>query len=309
MKVHFFLLILLIALSACKIDQSSKFDSADLIVGSNTFGRIDRYFAEDTQFNFPLNIIGTLDIPQDGRYCTASLIGKKHIITASHCITNEITNKLLKGKYSFRLKVTRNNNYSEKFKITKFYYREVGFLQNIFGAKNHWAILELDRETELALDTFKISYPGHDNYDESHHTNFDVKLAGYSMSLNQKSDGLTYTKGTCDIKEHLSDHHIGYHNCDSGPGDSGAPIYKCVDDPNNSERPICYLSAIHVGANNPSPGKSIWHKAETQYDEKFANIATLQKNFYWYAYQIPKFGEVNIQKQILNNEIIVKDNY
>jgi len=222
---------------------------------------------------YPLNRVGTLKRP-DGKRCTATYIGDNQILTAAHCIMKHGRNRLLKGNYLFEHSQNTDGAHQNTRTITRFHYIELKQLEDkgITNAKFHWAILELSSPISEPKRFFGYSYPGDEEYDEYHESNYELSIIGFSPEFNNRSQKQTFSASNCDIKEHLLDGYVALHDCDSGPRDSGAPLYKCSTDINGSWVE-CNIHALHVGA------FSIQGIYFDQYSKTNANVAVTVKSF------------------------------
>jgi len=243
-------------------------------VQANIFGQDARQRWEKLpSISSPLDSVGTLRHP-DGERCTASYIGKSLILTAAHCVMKHGKNQLQKGDYLFEYAGIPGGGHPESRTITRFYYVELIQLEDggIEKAGNHWAILELDSPISSSERHFGYDYPGGDEYDEYHESNYDLSIVGFSPEFNGNTNAMTFSDANCDIQEHLLNSYIALHDCDAGPRDSGAPLYKCnVNEADTWAN--CYIYALHIGAFS-GHGIKI-----SDYSRENANIAVTVKSF------------------------------
>ena len=240
---------LLVFLLSC-----GKETSLSLTTANNVYGKNDR--EKLLQMEKPFSWIGMLELPKGGN-CTASLVGEDLVLTAAHCILDK-QEKLLYGKYSFKLGYD-NGHYIAESGVESFTYG----IHPLTNRADDWAILKLSRPLG------KSGYFGSKSIKHRwSNDNFDLTLAGYS-TVNPSTNELYFHNG-CSVKKHILDGKIFYHDCDSGPGDSGAPIFKCVNDD-------CYIVAIHVAAKQGGSPNALYLP---EYDsDKYQNIACSNENF------------------------------
>jgi len=196
----------------------------------------------------PLDRVGALKHPSGNR-CTASYIGKNLILTAAHCIMKEDKDELIKGDYLFEHIRLPNGEYWDSRTIKRFHFIELKQIENggLSAAENHWAILEMSSPIHPDSRTFGMRYPGDSKYDVYHDSNYNLSIVGFSPLFNDDSLELTFSESGCEIRQHLRDGKLALHTCDSGPRDSGAPLYKCLEG-EYGEWSKCYIIAIHVAA-------------------------------------------------------------
>ena len=247
------------------------------LVSANSFGKITRYQWNDWPvIPGPLDRVGTLVHP-DGNRCTASYIGENYLLTAAHCVMQKGKNKLQKGKYLFEHIQLPNGKYWDSRTITRFHFIELKQLSNVQTTKNHWVIVEMNKDLSKPKRYFGYSYPGDNLYSEYHDSNFNLSIVGFSPNFNGKTRQLSFTDGDCEIKELLADGKVALHDCDCGPRDSGSPLYSCRTGGYGKWKE-CYISAIHVGAYSEN-GEKFDH-----YSRDNGNIAVTMKSFKdtWY---------------------------
>ena len=244
-------------------------------IQANTFGKDTRQLwkGERSSMPNPLDRVGTLRHPY-GERCTASYIGKGLVLTAAHCVMKHGKNQLQKGDYLFEYIHKQYGGYEEFRAITRFHYIELVQLEDagIESAKSHWVILELSSPILFPDRFFGFHYPGDNEYDEHHESNYDLSIIGFSPEFNGNTQALTFSNAHCNIQEHLFNSYVALHNCDAGPRDSGSPLYKCQVSKDRT-REECTISAIHVGA---------FSQQGTQfeiYTRANANVAVTVKSF------------------------------
>lgn len=241
---------------------------------SNTFGQDTRQrWKSESSVPYPLDRVGTLRRP-DGERCTASYIGKNLILTAAHCVMKHGKNQLLKGDYLFEHIQLPDGGRKESRTVNRFHYVELKQLEDggFEAAKHHWVIVELNSPISSPERYFGYLYPGDGKYDEYHQSNFDLSIVGFSPEFNGNTRELTFSDANCEIKEHLFNGYVALHDCDSGPRDSGSPLYKCtVSKEEVGDK--CHISAIHVGALSEQDMQF------DNYSRSHANIAVTMKSY------------------------------
>jgi V8-like Glu-specific endopeptidase len=236
----------------------------------NIYGKHDRKKVKT--LGAPEQFIGRLTTP-NGDYCTASLVGKDLILTAGHCVDDK--NKT-RG-YKFILGENRGTRLAAS-SIKKIWQ---GSQQGRFSRANDWALMRLSKPLGRTYGYFGLRRIKdiHDEY------NYELSLAGYS-DINNDARSMYLQKGSCDIREHV--HAVGvkrsifYHDCDAGPGDSGAPIYRCLK-PND-----CRIVAIHVSAFQGGAQEAL-HLNEYDMDQ-YQNVASGSVNFLGKLLEIRKLN-------------------
>jgi len=241
---------------------------------ANSFGPDNRHkWEESVIMPHPLDRVGTLKHPT-GTRCTASYIGKGFILTAAHCVMKQGKNQLQKGDYLFEYLQAPDAKFQHTRTIRRFYYQELIQLedQGIEKAAKHWVILELDSPISSPERYFGYHYPGDDEYDEYHESNYELSIMGFSPMFNGNSNVLTFSDSNCSIQKHLSNSHVALHDCNAGPRDSGSPLYKCdVNEADGWDK--CAIYAMHIGAFS-TQGTRFSH-----YSRDNANVAVTVKSF------------------------------
>jgi len=228
-----FLLLTFGLLTSCQQEVKNN-SSVSIKPSNNIYGDNDRIKVKNV--SGPLSKIGKLLKPNHQGSCTASLIGKNLILTAAHCIFKassgvEESPELLTGSYLFQLGLKDGVPIASSG-ISHFWWGGLDFRKNKI---NDWAILELKKPLGKTY-----GYLGTKSIKEQSEHNFNVRIAGYStiapdlMSL--------YEQEGCRIRIHNQENKLLFHDCDAGPGDSGAPIFKCIEDSG------CYILGIHVSS-------------------------------------------------------------
>lgn len=265
-------------------------------IQANTFGQDTRQLWQElTSMPTPLDRVGTLKHPS-GERCTASYIGKGLILTAAHCVMKHGKNQLQTGDYLFEY-AAPDGSHPESRAITRFHYVELKQLEDsgIKAADNHWVIVELDSPPSSPERYFGYHYPGDNKYDEYHESNYELSIVGFSPEFNGNTKAMTFSNANCDIQEHLSNGYVALHDCDAGPRDSGAPLYRCdVNEVGMWEK--CYIYALHIGAFSNQGIKF------DSYSRSNANIAVTVKSFRKAFYYLMMGGRKPYNLKSSNND-------
>ncbi len=159
--------------------------------------------------NYPWSTIGRLTMENgDGteNICTATLVGRSVVLTAAHCVLDdngEIQHVEFKAAYV-------NGSYSVRAGSN---WISVGTTNPDRNLAGDWAVIQLDEPLGDSQ-----GWMGTQSIDS---TPFDVRYAGYSDNFR---DTEVAGLDTCSIRESLSRGIFG-HNCSSGPGGSGGPLF------------------------------------------------------------------------------------
>jgi len=236
---------------------------------ANTFGENTRKQWNGARTTpYPLNQVGTLKRP-DGNRCTASYIENNLILTAAHCVMEYGKNRLKKGEYQFEHNQGVNGEIKHLSTIDRFHYITLRQIEDggVEAANNHWAILELNTPATSPGSYFE--YPQIKGDDLA----YGLSIVGFSPEFNGHTKTLTFSDSNCGIKEHLFDGLVALHDCDAGPRDSGAPLYKCSTEKGETKEK-CHIYAIHVAAFSKQGLKHV------HYSRDRANVSVTTKSFF-----------------------------
>lgn len=210
---------------------------ADANQGNRQLGPIgndDRFSI--TQRTYPSSVVGRLKIREGTNtegYCSAFLVGKKHVVTALHCLVDKKAKKFIPNIHFYPNDL---NNYSfDKVRIANIRSGfDNYFTDNGTDRRHDWALLELNEEIGEKYGWIGMSIPKVSGFETKDH--FSI---GYSSDFKPHNPS---NSGPCSI---LSDKNYAViHTCDTHHGDSGSPIfYK----PNHNQ-PLA--NAIIQGTNN-----------------------------------------------------------
>ncbi len=252
-------------------------------VFANSYGYINREILNEfPHVPYPFDRVGTLKSPWDTR-CTASFIGQKHIITAAHCVMKKGISELVKGDYVFEFIHLEGSGMDDvraykEFKVNKFLFNELKWIKNVEDAKNHWVILELDRPIDNPASFIGFTFPDDDTeFDLYHEILHELNIMGYAPQFNDDTLALTYAMNDCEFTILSDDGYYGTNNCDAGPRDSGAPLFKCTE--TNGLYSSCNLSGMHLAAFVPQESEDPDYFHADIYTHDTANIAVTVKSF------------------------------
>jgi V8-like Glu-specific endopeptidase len=202
--------------------------SLKVISAPTIYGEFDR--KKNTDFLEGAQYIGRLKT-RNG-FCTAGLVGKDLIVTAGHCV-QDVRTKSHIHELQFELML---NNYAAK-EISSITEVESPYTTLKIWTKHarDWAILRLKKPLGRKYGYFKIRSTTNLINDDPR-----LSISGYS-SINPQR-GSMYTQQGCNFRQIKKRGKILNHDCDAGPGDSGAPLYEC----DNAQD--CYIYALHVAS-------------------------------------------------------------
>lgn len=179
----------------------------------NVFGDDDRKWV--TSRDFPYSVIGKLDTG-----CTGTLIGRKLMLTAAHCVFDSLTERPLDHFTRFSLSLRNGQAVADLTPVRAW----IGSTLPEDFRGTDWAIVELAEPVgdyqgfmKVKATDFTKSLPS------------TVSLAGYSADVNA---GLTASvHHDCSIRK--SAENLLLHDCDSTIGIAGGPLFKVIDDEMN----------------------------------------------------------------------------
>jgi len=248
-KLNIFLIFIGGYLSFCS-KNSPKHPDSSL---ANSFGSRPKTKVADPS-SYPYSSIGRV-----GKGCVATLVGRSIGVTAGHCAIDEGTGEVRKDFQYF----VPNLENAEPIYIDKFWY---GAAKP--GRENRakdWVIFHLVEPIGDRLKWMLV-----EGVDIAQMLPFTVHLAGYAEDF--FGGQVMYEFPDCMILEaspNAKDKGNLYHNCNTGIGSSGAPLFF------PRERGV-YLEAIHVSEKRKNSPTSL-HLPK--YSFEYANIAISSKEF------------------------------
>ena len=236
MKLFGALAVLALSFVGCSKDTGSH--------SKNIFGSDNRVLV--TNATEPFSAIGKLD-----NGCTGTMIGKRLMLTAGHCIKNDNSTE---GRADFKLFSANMINGRSQASATPVR-AWVGGATPEQDRKMDWAIVELSSGLGDTQGTMAVS-----SRDLTNLLPFQVNLGGYSGDLDDGNSASVHWN--CSIRN-IIDGKIR-HDCDATAGISGAPIFVKSD----NAWQIVGLSVSEFRQNIPPPVR------RDDWTEDFSNVGT-----------------------------------
>ncbi len=248
----------------------------------NVFDQDDRTLVSAHDFYIPNNPIRQIvHIKQRSGdnvwHCTGSLVWKNLVLTNAHCV-DETFKKQKNGKWKYN--ASGLSIYS--FYTSGTYVEEASVLEMIIGqtpddvndinqtTPNDWALLRINKNLGDRLGYFGVLT---NNHQVGGYFNEGLTLAGYSGDIEW---GLNLSShSNCSIHKHGGIWGSGFlqHDCDSRPGSSGSPLFKC------DKKRGCYLVAIHAGEHRLRKNSNGKEPTQVPYSTSTSNLAVNPAKF------------------------------
>ncbi|MDY6785500.1 MAG: trypsin-like peptidase domain-containing protein [Cyanobacteriota bacterium] len=209
-------------------------------------GRDDR--APVLSRHYPWSAIGRLEQPTaDGRglrTCTGTLIGRDLVLTNSHCIVDDKTNRPTRSPITFKPSMINGVSLDEAT-VTDYDY---GWKSGSQNSADDWAVLKLDQPLGDIYGYLGWRSLDFSDADVRAAAAEKVMLAGYSgdfPTAKLREFGRFGTTagvdGACSILDAANG--LLFHDCDTNPGASGSAILGLFDDNRY------YILGLHAGSN------------------------------------------------------------
>jgi V8-like Glu-specific endopeptidase len=229
----------LASLAAACGSRSSKSPSDS----DNVFGRDNREMIESREY--PWSAIGRLDSG-----CTGTLVGRRLVLTAAHCVVDNATGQIKPELTYFRPNMIHGESETQSFVDYVWY----GSATPEDDREHDWAVLRL---TDAVGDTYKWLPVA--SVDVASALPYSISVAGYSVD---RSSG-----DTASVHRDCYIHHVNgfrmLHDCDAASGVSGGPVIVVRD-----TRPT--IIGITVSEYRGGASESVTRDA---YSDDYANVA------------------------------------
>ncbi len=216
---------------------------------ANVFGKDPR--VKVTSAKYPYSTLGELD----GVGCSATLVGRRMVLTAAHCIIDTSTHKLMTNLTTFSVGVV-NGKARDSANMIKFWW---GTTDPDNDREHDWALILLDKPLGD-----KYGWMGVASEDDARKYS-TVAVAGYS------ADRFNGSTATIDLHCHIRDYGSGFwlHDGAATRGSSGCPIFVTT-------KAGARIVALNVGEFRDNGETSLFLN---HYEKSHANIAVRNGEF------------------------------
>lgn len=205
-------------------------DTADCIGRGRPAGARDHYFGRDDRIlvdatRAPWNAIGQIE--GDAGSCTATLVGRRTVLTAAHCLTNDGVNTVLPDRFIAGLNLGEHLGISNVVaaEISPDYATRPAGIGLGEGNGVDWGIVTLGKPLGDVVGWLPVHVLTEDEMGLIGVAGLLVAQAGYSWDT---GDNLSGHIG-CRVIRAYGDNTI-MHECDTTHGDSGSPFLLSRDD-------------------------------------------------------------------------------